>query len=155
MKGVHSISAYTIVDRNVIRIECDGQVSESVVDNLITCPWGYQERLDKLPLLEPFQTMESNIYWFENANGGQRCCATLGNGLPLTFYVATKAVKCVADMVLRAGVFSDGKWVFTETNCKVSLLFLEFESLNWCMHTNQITFVVTFTYSACLVFFKF
>lgn len=116
---IHPTSTYNIVDRKLIRIEFDGRVTESVIDNLKTCPWEYQERVDKLPTLETFQTMESNIFWFEN-NKGHRCCATLDTEQQITIYVATKAVKCVADVVLRAGVLNDRKWIFTETNCEVS-----------------------------------
>ncbi|XP_061167517.1 uncharacterized protein LOC133176409 [Saccostrea echinata] len=106
--------------KNLIRIELDGRVSESVINCVITCPWGYQERVEKMPSLDTFQTMETNIYWFESDIEGQRkrCCVTLGVGQPITFYVASKAVKHIADTVLQAKVLCDGKWSLSETQCQ-------------------------------------
>lgn len=55
------------LNRNLIRIERDGRISESNIPDLSASPWEYQERVDNMPALETFQTMESNVYWFETS----------------------------------------------------------------------------------------
>ncbi|XP_062613523.1 uncharacterized protein LOC134275265 [Saccostrea cucullata] len=117
--------------QNLIRIDLDGRVTESVLKTISTRSWGYQERVENLPSLETFQTMETNIYWFESNNNGQtkRCCVTLGGGQKITFYVASKAVKHIADMVLQAKVLYDGKWSISETQCQGEYVVFRLEKV--------------------------
>lgn len=108
----------SFLNRNLIRIERDGRISESNIPDLSASPWEYQERVDNMPALETFQTMESNVYWFETSK--QRCVAKQETGHALNFYVATKAVQQTDEIVLQANVFNEGKWKLYETHCHVS-----------------------------------
>lgn len=105
-------------NRNLIRIERDGKIKESNIPDLSASPWEYQERVDKMPTLDPFQTMESNVYWFEISK--QRCVAKQETGEPLNFYVASKAVQQTDEIVLQANVLNEGKWKLYETHCHVT-----------------------------------
>uniref|UniRef100_A0A8W8JED0 Uncharacterized protein n=1 Tax=Magallana gigas TaxID=29159 RepID=A0A8W8JED0_MAGGI len=106
---------------NRIRIEMDGRISESSIPDLYVCPWGNQEFLDKLPKLNTFQTIESDVYWFETIAGEQkqRCCAQQETGEPLNFYIATNAVHEAGDKILQSYVHEEGNWKLYETVCEV------------------------------------
>lgn len=106
------------LNRNLIRIERDGRISESNIPDLSASPWEYQERVDNMPALETFQTMESNVYWFETSK--QRRVAKQETGQDLNLYVATNAVQHTDEIVLQANVFNEGKWKLCETHCHVS-----------------------------------
>lgn len=101
--------------KNLIRIERDGRISESNIPDLSASPWEYQERVDNMPALETFQTMESNVYWFETSK--QRRVAKQETGQDLNLYVATNAVQHTDEIVLQANVFNEGKWKLCETHC--------------------------------------
>lgn len=107
---------------NRIRIEMDGRISESSIPDLYVCPWGNQEFLDKLPKLTTFQTIESDVYWFETIAGEQkqRCCAQQETGEPLNFYIATNAVHEAGDKILQTYVHEEGNWKLYETVCEVN-----------------------------------
>ena len=110
--------------RNLVRIEIDGGISKSSLPNLRTIPWEYQERIDSMPALDQFQTMESNVFWFTctNEDPPRKCSVMQATGQPLTFFVASKAVDYVADTVLQAKVLYNGKWQLHETQCQVNLI---------------------------------
>lgn len=105
-----------------IRIEMDGRISESSIPDLYVCPWENQEFLDKLPKLNTFQTIESNVYWFETMAGEQkqRCCAQQETGEPLNFFIATNVVHEACDKILQAYVQEEGNWRLYETYCEVN-----------------------------------
>lgn len=88
---------------------------------MVVCPWENQERIDKLPKINAFQTFESNVYWFEKLVGEQkqRCSAQHETGEPLHFYVASNAWHETGDKNLQAYVLEKGKWKEYETKCEV------------------------------------
>lgn len=104
-----------------VRIEMDGRISESSIPDLYVCPWENKEFLDKLPKLNTFQTIESNVYWFETISGEQkqRCCAQQETAEPLNFYIATNAVHEAGDKILQSYVHEEGNWKLYETVCEV------------------------------------
>lgn len=114
--------------KNSIHIEIDGRISESSIPDLNVCPWDNQERIDKLPKMKGFQTLESNVYWFETVAGEQkqRCCAQQETGEPLHFYIATNAGHKAEDKILEAYVLEKGRWKVYETDCEGE--YLKFRS---------------------------
>lgn len=105
--------------KSLIRIEIDGRISESNIPDLSVSPWQYQERIEGMPPLDTFQTMGSNVFWFETYDGkqNQRCTAKQETGEALNFYVATKAVQQIDETLLQAYVLNEGKWKLFETQC--------------------------------------
>lgn len=105
----------------MIRIETDGSISQSNIDELSLCPWSYNELAEKLPDLYQSQTMESNVYWFKTTDGEQkkRCSAKHETGKALTFQIATKAAQQKDEKLLKANVLIEGKWILHEAHCLV------------------------------------
>ena len=123
--------------RNMVRIEIDGTISESVLPHLFTFPWEYEDRANNIPELDQFQTMESNILSFYSTNESgipKNCTVKQNTGEPITFFLASKAGDHVADTVLQAKVLWNGKWQTYETQCQVTL-----KEMNIHQHAISIT----------------
>ncbi|XP_022289634.2 uncharacterized protein LOC111101438 [Crassostrea virginica] len=117
--------------KNMVRIEIDGTISESVLPHLCTFPWEYEDRANNIPELDQFQTMESNILSFYSTNESgipENCTVEQNTGEPITFFLASKAVDHVADTVLQAKVLWNGKWQTYETQCQGD--YIKFQSAN-------------------------
>lgn len=115
-----------LFNSDLICIEIDGRISQSCMDDLSVCPWNCKERVDQMPELRKFQTIESDVYWFETTNEEQkqRCCAENETGKALTFYFATKAVQYTADRILEAKILNHGEWKLHETLSLVHYVFI-------------------------------